>query len=73
MSMNKIEKIGVPSTGVNPNSNIFVGQKSNVAYLTQDSNNIYNGVNPNNVYQQPAVLTGPTAKQFEVLGVASNK
>ena len=50
MSMNKIEKIGVPSTAVNPNSNIFVGQKSNVAYLTQDSNNIYTGVNPNSVY-----------------------
>ena len=50
MSMNKIEKIGVPSTAVNPNSNIFVGQKSNVAYLAQDSNNIYAGVNPNSVY-----------------------
>ena len=50
MSMNKIEKIGVPGTAVNPNSNIFVGQKSNAAYLSQDSNNIYTGVNPNSVY-----------------------
>ena len=50
MSMNKIDKIGVPNTAVNPNSNIFVGQKSNVAYLTQDSGSIYTGVNPNSVY-----------------------
>ena len=66
------------AAGSNPN-NIFIGSsKPNTsAYMTHKkvSPNMYaGGPQPSTVYQQNHVLTGPpTANQFEVLGVSTQK